>query len=358
MSKVSVCYPLYPFSWLYGLGAGIRNKMFDWGFLKSQSFNLPIISIGNLSVGGTGKTPHTEYLIRLLQPLGKVAVLSRGYKRCTKGFVLATPHSTMPELGDEPYQMKQNFPDIMMAVDANRCHGVQEILKTETPLTILLDDAYQHRYINRGLNILLTDYNRPYWKDAILPAGRLRESRKGSSRADIIIVTKCPEKLSIEQIQNIEKQIAPNSNQQLYFSRICYASTQNLLHGEENVALSGRNVLLLSGIANPKPLLDYVEKSAKKIKHLSFPDHHQFTADDTLQITKELEALGKDAIILTTEKDGTRLKSMKELPPTIKEKTWVLPIKIEILNNKTQQFNQTIIDYVTKNTRNSSLSEG
>ena len=208
MSKVSVCYPLYPFSWLYGLGAGIRNKMFDWGFLKSQSFNLPIISIGNLSVGGTGKTPHTEYLIRLLQPLGKVAVLSRGYKRCTKGLVLSTPHSTMPELGDEPYQMKQNFPDIMMAVDANRCHGVQEILKAETPLTILLDDAYQHRYIQPGVNILLMDYHRLIYFDKLLPAGRLREPRSGINRADIIIVTKCPpymeEEEKAEWIKNLK----------------------------------------------------------------------------------------------------------------------------------------------------------
>ncbi len=196
---------LYPVSWLYGAVVIIRNKLFDWGLFRSKSFDVPVICVGNLSVGGTGKTPHTEYLIKLLHDKYQVAVLSRGYKRRTQGYVLATPQSTARTIGDEPYQMYTKFPSVTLAVDENRCHGIEKLLALKKPAVdvVLLDDAFQHRYVKPGLSILLTDYHRLFCDDALLPAGRLREPVSGKNRAQIIIVTKCPQDILLITILSL-----------------------------------------------------------------------------------------------------------------------------------------------------------
>ena len=222
---------LYPVSWLYGTGVWLRNKLFDWGIYKERKFDVPIISVGNITVGGTGKTPHTEYLIRLLQKDYKVAVLSRGYKRKSKGFVLAGPDTSVQMIGDEPFQMKQKFPDIYMAVDRNRCHGIEQLCNSHiAPGTevIILDDAFQHRYVKPGMNILLVDYHRLICEDALLPAGRMREPENGKSRAHIVIVTKCPKDITPMDLRVLSKQMELYPYQQLYFTTLAYGKLHPL----------------------------------------------------------------------------------------------------------------------------------
>lgn len=225
--KIKIYHGLLPLACLYRLGVSIRNWMFDRGILHSQSFPLPVICVGNISVGGTGKTPHTEYLIRLLQNEFQVAVLSRGYKRKSKGFVLATPETDADQIGDEPYQMAHKFPDIYVAVDRDRCHGINQLTDGHTApgiKVIVLDDAFQHRYVKAGLTILLIDYNRPIHLDRMLPAGRLREPESGKKRADIIIVSKCPAQMSEAEQQALRYDIAPLPCQQLYFTTLAYGN--------------------------------------------------------------------------------------------------------------------------------------
>ncbi|CDB11357.1 tetraacyldisaccharide 4'-kinase [Bacteroides sp. CAG:633] len=360
-------YKLLPLSWLYRMGTDIRNKFFDWGWLQSKSFNLPVICIGNLSVGGTGKTPHTEYLIKLLQNEGlHPATLSRGYKRRIKGYLLASPKSTAQQIGDEPCQMKQKFPDIQVAVDENRCHGIEQLLKLQSPPVdvILLDDAFQHRHVKAGLNILLTDYHRLFCDDTLLPAGRLRESAKGKSRAQIVIVTKCPEDIKPIDFNIITKRLHLYPYQQLYFSTFRYGmpvplfpqvarsrQTLSWLTGDEQV-------LLVTGIASPAPLLNEVKAYTQHVHLMAFADHHNFSSKDIQQILDKFRQLEEwKRLIITTEKDAVRLKQHPDLPEEIKPYIYVVPIEIEILQNQQHNFNQNIIDYVRAHSRNSSLPE-
>lgn len=258
-NKPKIYWGLWPVSMLYGIGASIRNKLFDWGMLRSRSFPFPLICIGNLTVGGTGKTPHTEYLIRLLKKEFKVAALSRGYKRETKGFVLASSSSTAAEIGDEPFQMARKFPDITVAVDADRCEGIN-LIQEKCPATevILLDDAFQHRYVTPGLSVLLTDYNRPIYEDQLLPAGRLRETRNGKKRADMIIVTKCPAGLSDTEQESIKRKLQPHSGQKVLFTTMKYGKLQPLFANAAERSLDSlkkqEEILLLTGIASPDGL--------------------------------------------------------------------------------------------------------
>ena len=252
---------LFPISVLYGTVTFVRNKMFDCGILPSEKFDVPVICVGNLSVGGTGKTPHTEYLALLLSARYRVAVLSRGYKRKSKGFVLADERTTARELGDEPYQIKRKFPDIKVAVDADRRNGITRLMQLpdeEKPEVIILDDAFQHRYVKPTLSLLLTDCNKLYTSDYVLPAGRLREWKSGASRADIIIVTKCKADISDEERKNILRQISPSKNQRVFFTYINYGELLPVF-GEScdtsvNFICGNPEVLLLTGIANPFPL--------------------------------------------------------------------------------------------------------
>ena len=364
---------LYPVSWIYGAVVVMRNKLFDWGIFRSKSFDVPVICIGNLAVGGTGKTPHTEYLIKLLRDKYQVAVLSRGYKRRTKGYVLATPQCTAKTIGDEPYQMYTKFSSVTLAVDEKRCHGIEKLLKLKEPSTdvILLDDAFQHRHVKAGLNILLTDYHRLFCDDTLLPAGRLREPVNGKNRAQIVIVTKCPQDIKPIDYNIITKRLNLYPYQQLFFSSFRYGNLQpvfptmspdtNANSTNHEVALSSltnTDILLMTGIASPAPILERLEGCTKQIDLLSFDDHHNFTHRDIQLIKERFHKLkGEHRLIITTEKDATRLINHPALDKELKPFIYTLPIEIEILQNQQDKFNQHIIDYVRENTRNRSLPE-
>jgi tetraacyldisaccharide 4'-kinase len=334
---------LFPFAILYGFITSIRNFFYDKGILKSVAFDLPVIAVGNLSVGGTGKTPQIEYLIRLLSDKYNIATLSRGYKRKSEGFVLADTTSTAAILGDEPYQFFQKFPQIQVAVDANRVNGITQLLsKQNKPEVILLDDAFQHRKVKAGFYILLTSYNDLFCDDLILPAGNLRESRSGSERADIIVVTKCPQHLTEIQQHEIKTKLKPASHQQLFFTFIeydnCVYSEDKKLSVEEIVKT---DKILLAGIAKPEPFFAYLQ--AAKNTTMAYPDHHDFS----LQDIESIKIKAKDKIIITTEKDFVRLKG--KLP---KEQLFYLPIKSSFVDDAVD-FDKIIMNYVGASTGNS-----
>jgi tetraacyldisaccharide 4'-kinase len=338
---------LFPFAILYGLITSIRNFLFDIGILKSYSFDLPIIAVGNLSVGGTGKTPQIEYLIRLLSDKYKIATLSRGYKRQSKGFILAETGTNAAIIGDEPFQFYKKFPSIQVAVDADRKNGIEELLsQSNKPEVILLDDAFQHRKVKAGFYILLTSYGDLYSDDFMLPTGNLRESRSGAERANVIIVTKCPFNLSFEEQDDIRKRLKLSKGQELYFTFIAY---DNCIYGEnrkikvEEIQYAAK--VLVAGIAKPEPFFAYLQNSNDVC--LSFPDHHNFTDKDIL----EIKNLAQNNIIITTEKDYVRLKG--SLP---NEQLFYLPIQSSFISGPEtsgDNFNKTILDYVGTSTRNS-----
>lgn len=301
---------LFPFALIYDAITSIRNWFFDIGVLKSTSFDTPVIAVGNLSVGGTGKTPQIEYLIRLLQNDYKVAVLSRGYKRKTNGFMLLNNSHTAEDVGDEPLQFFKKFVNIQVAVDANRTNGIQQLLQRDNPPeVVLLDDAFQHRKVKAGFYILLTKYNDLYVDDFILPTGNLRESRRGANRANVIVVTKCPQNLAKEEQVKIIKKLRPNSNQQVFFTSISY--DEHLLGASEIPVKELKNyqVLLVTGIANPKPLLNYLADLQVDFEHLNYPDHHHFSDKDIQSIQSKFKAIPtENKLIVTTEKDFVRLE--------------------------------------------------
>ena len=333
--------------------------MYNHRILKTKSYDLPVICIGNLTVGGTGKTPHTEYLIRLLQNEGyKVAVLSRGYKRKTQGYMLATGTSTAAEIGDEPYQMKKKFPNMTVAVDEDRCEGVERLMKNQETAdvdVILLDDAFQHRRIQAGLNIVLVDSNRPIDKDYLLPAGRLRENAKGLKRADIVMVTKLNGELDEATIKQYQDRLRIKDSQQLYFTRFRYG---DLYQGEEIIPLNQLNqyhVLMVTGIADATPM-EQMLKQQTEVTTIQFGDHHTFTQQDYKRIETAYQQLTTDkpGIVVTTEKDSARM-DVSQL--SIRKKVYTLPIEVEVLRESETIFNQQILDYVRKNSRNSSIPQ-
>jgi tetraacyldisaccharide 4'-kinase len=325
---------LFPFAVLYGIITSIRNFLFDIGIIKSYSFNIPVIAVGNLRVGGTGKTPQIESLIRLLSPHYKVATLSRGYKRKSKGFILANAHSTARNLGDEPMQYYMKFPHIQVAVDADRCNGINQLLKQESkPQVILLDDAYQHRKVKAGFYILLTAYDDLYYQDFIVPTGNLRESRRSAKRADMIIVTKCPPAISQIAQHAIKKKIGLDIP--IFFSCIVYEDT--LYNGTNTMAVAdckANENVLLAGIAKPKSFFEHL--GAKKENTIVFADHHHFSESDIMTIKNR--AINK--IVITTEKDFVRLQT-----PVLKEQLYYLPIKSQLISNQ-DSFDQIITNYV------------
>ena len=331
---------LFPFAILYGFITSFRNFLFDRGILKSYSFDLPVIAVGNLSVGGTGKTPQIEYLIRLLSDKYKVATLSRGYKRQSEGFVLASPISDALQLGDEPFQFYQKFKNILVAVDANRKNGIEQLLSnSNSPEIILLDDAFQHRKVKAGFYIMLTSYGDLYCDDLILPTGNLRESRSGVQRANIVIVTKCPSNLSPEAQNAIKKQLNLSSNQSLYFSFIDY---DDVVYSEEKTIkvteVKSMDKILLAGIAKPESFFAHLKQGNDEC--LTFPDHHNFSESELEEIKKK--ATGK--IIVTTEKDYVRLKGS-----ILSEQLYFLPIKSSFLSDS-DNFDKNILSYVGQST--------
>ena len=332
---------LFPLSILYSAIASIRNFCYDKGLLKSYTFNLPIIVVGNISVGGTGKTPQIEYLIRLFADKYKVASLSRGYKRKSSGFILADSNANAEIIGDEPFQYYTKFPNIQVAVDADRKNGIEQLLSNPIkPNLILLDDAYQHRRVKAGFYILLTSYNELYSDDFQLPTGNLRESCKGAKRANIIVVTKCPSDLSIVEQDNIKDKLAISANQKLFFSTIEFDEYVYSENGKQLVSeLQNVDKLLLAGIAKPHTFFAHLQSDKEDC--LTFSDHHQFTEKDLLEINNKAQ----NKIIITTEKDFVRLKG--SLP---KEQLFYLPIKTKFLF-ESDNFDKIITTYVESSTR-------
>ena len=352
---------LLPLSWLYGLGVRFRNFLFDVGILKSQDYKVPIISVGNITVGGTGKTPHVEYLAKLLKDQFKVAVLSRGYKRKSHGYVLADKDTPMRQIGDEPYQMRQKFPGITVAVDKNRRRGIARLTEDDTIDVILLDDAFQHRYVKPGINILLVDYHRLIIYDKLLPAGRLREPLPGKNRADIVIVTKCPKELKPMEYRVITRAMNLYAYQTLYFSTLEYGELRPVFPQVRSSLtlsqLSSHNVLLLTGIASPRQLSEDLKPLVKSITPMPFADHHHFTQKDLLRLSATFEAMPSPKVIITTEKDATRLNDAGELGDELRKAFYVIPVNIKFMLEQEDLFNQNIIGYVRKNSRNSILAK-
>lgn len=356
---------LYPFSLLYGAITGFRNFLYNSDILHSQEFSIPVICVGNLTVGGTGKTPHCEYLINLLKDKFNVALLSRGFKRKTSGFLIANPGMSPHDIGDEPLQICRKFPVITVAVDRNRINGVKAVLQ-ERPGTevIILDDGFQHRKIKPGYSILLTDFSRMIIKDHMLPYGELRESLKNMDRADIIIITKTPPDISPIQRRIIVKETAMAPWQNLYFTSIGYdepvpvfttGSTSN------NIFKSGkkedRGILLVTGIARAEMIKEYLGKFAAEIIHLEFSDHHNFSENDISRISESFDKLLQpDKYVITTEKDAVRLREFVNIADALKSSFFYIPIGIEFFNDDRNEFDNLIIEYVRKNKRNSRIS--
>ncbi|MBT8394162.1 MAG: tetraacyldisaccharide 4'-kinase [Flavobacteriaceae bacterium] len=327
---------LFPFVPVYYLVSSIRNKLFDLNILKSKSYNIPLICIGNLSVGGTGKTPLIEYLIRLLKNDYSLATLSRGYKRNTTGFILANDKTNVEELGDEPFQIKNKFKDILVAVDGNRQNGIEQLLAlNDPPEIILLDDGFQHRKVKAGLSILLTQYSKLYVNDIVLPTGDLRESRSGAKRADIIIVTKCPENLKDEERTEIISILNVSSNQRIFFSTISYSDTifsKEISYSFDK--LSSTDFTLITGIADSGPLIDYLNSKGLSFNHFDFKDHYNFNEKDIMTFNNQ-------EFLLTTEKDYMRLKNKVD-----NSKLYYLPIETRIFNDR--EFDKMIKDFILK----------
>jgi tetraacyldisaccharide 4'-kinase len=327
---------LFPFAILYDFITSIRNFLFDRGILKSYSFELPIIAVGNLSVGGTGKTPQIEYLIRLLSERYAIATLSRGYKRKSTGFVLANTKATAQNLGDEPYQLYQKFPSIQVAVDADRKNGIEQLLTQEKkPQVILLDDAFQHRKVKAGFYILLTAYDDVFVDDFLLPTGNLRESRSGAQRANVIVVTKCPTTLSETEQSQIKQRIKSYSDTPVYFSTIAFdESVQSSTTSVPVATIQQSACVLLAGIAKPASFFNYLTNSASIC--LTYPDHHHFTETDIQQIKQQ----AGEKMIVTTEKDYVRLKDS-----VLKEQLYYLPIRTSLLVGS-NEFDAEVLDYL------------
>ncbi len=356
---------LLPLSFLYGMGVAFRNLLFDMGILKSRSFTMPVISVGNITVGGSGKTPHVEYLIRLLQDKVKVAVLSRGYKRKTKGYILADKSVNAREIGDEPFQMYLKYgKNIHVAVNADRCEGITKLRtddKTKDTDVILLDDAYQHRYVKPGVNILLVDYHRLIVYDKLLPAGCLREPKEGKRRADLVIVTKCPKNLRPMDFRVITKAMDLYPYQKLFFTTLRYGMLRPVFAKKPEIPLEKingeHNLLVVTGIASPQHLLADLQNCTKNITPLSFADHHNFTAKDAARINNIFDSMPRKRMIVTTEKDAARLIDLDGLSEDAKDNIYALPIEIEFMLEQQEQFDEFILSYIYKNSKNSILSK-
>lgn len=336
---------LYPFSLVYGLITSLRNTFYDLGIFKSTRFSTPIICVGNLSVGGSGKSPMVMYLANYLATYLRTGVLSRGYGRVTKGYHVTNYESNYKDVGDEAMQLFERYKNkFVIAVNEERVPGAKKLIQDMDLGVLVLDDAMQHRKIKPGFSILMTDYSDPYFKDYVLPAGNLRESRKGARRADIIMVSKCPPDLTPEKKQYFLSRIKPRKHQQVFFSSIAYDETIiGIAKSLPDNNLAYYDVLLVTGIANPKPLLSHLGQFTKRIKHLKFPDHHNFSDQDIKNILSEYKKLGEYKILLTTEKDFTRLKTFDYL----RDLLYYWPINVVI--DEKEKFNQTILNYVQQN---------
>jgi tetraacyldisaccharide 4'-kinase len=354
---------LIPFSWLYGGVIRVRNFLFDQGLLRAAGFRIPIISVGNITVGGTGKTPHVEYLVDLLKKEFRVATLSRGYRRKTRGFRVASPGSSVHQIGDEPMQIQKNFPDVTVAVDHNRVNGVRELMKLAPPLeVVVLDDAYQHRSIQPGLSILLIDYQRPIQKDHLLPAGLLREPAVNRNRANLILVTRSPETLRPIEMREYVNRLGLQAGQHLFFTTLRYDEPVPVfgdvpLKGMEWFRTNAGGVFIISGIANPHALRTYAQSIHPRFSEMVFPDHHAYSHPDMDRIKGRYAALKKEwgeVLVLTTQKDAVKIREF-ELDNPLRSDIHAVRINVHFLNNDKQNFDKIITKYVTGNKRSSIL---
>lgn len=343
-----------PLSALYGLCVYIRNMLYDRGVFKSTKFDIPIINIGNITVGGTGKTPHTEFILSLLSTEYKTATLSRGYKRKSKGFHYVQTTDSADTSGDEPLQIKQKFPDVIVSVEGNRVYAINKLLKDNNGLqVILLDDAFQHRKVNAGLNIVLIDYHRPLYRDHMLPWGRLRDNKSQLKRAEIVIVTKCPGDLQPIDLRMISKYTNLRPYQKLFFTTFEYGEKEPVFTDVELPdLLTGKGTVAIAGIASPKVFISYVQRCFGNVKPLVFADHHKFTKADIKRICKLAE---NAAVVITTEKDCMRLRQCAgDIPAEIKSKMFYIPIKVKFLRDEDKFINH-ILSYVRTNKNDSRL---
>jgi tetraacyldisaccharide 4'-kinase len=340
---------LFPIAILYGIITGVRNKFFDWGLLPTQSFNHPLIGVGNLSIGGTGKTPHIEYLIRLLKKQYKVATLSRGYKRKTKGFRLAHRNSTVEEIGDEPLQMFSKNLDIAVAVCEKRIKGVRSLLEQKpNNQVILLDDVFQHRYIKPGLNILLTDYHKLFTRNYILPTGTLRESRTNAKRADILVITKTPQVFSPLDRKLIMGELHKYRIKEIFFSYLKYGSWVPISQlAKREKQQNAKSIFLVTGIANPAPLTEHLKRQCSELKVYRYADHYQFKSKDLTNIIKDFSnTFSCTKAIVTTEKDFMRLRDPELLKRIQNLPVYFVPIEVEFHDSDKMLFDALVTDYV------------
>lgn len=344
---------LFPFALIYGILMMLRNKLFDLKILPSRKFSLPVISVGNLNVGGTGKTPHVEYLVRLLGDEYNIAIVSRGYKRKTRGYLLAELSHTHKDLGDEPVQYLRKFSRVIVAVDEKRRRGIEKVLKAfpETDI-VLLDDAYQHRYVRPDLSILLTDYHQLYVKDYPLPTGNLREFRSGSKRADIIVVTKTPRIFSPLVRRDLSKLISPRRDQKIFYSYVGYDDPIGLEQTGIPVPAQKKfnYIVMFAGIANSYPLQEYLRDLCNELTVIDFGDHHSYTTRDLDKIFKSFDSIiSKDKVIFTTEKDAMRLDNQEFSPMLAGRPVFYIPVRVSFHDTNEERFDNYILDYVRKN---------
>ncbi len=343
MAALDKClqYVLTPFSWLYGFGVYVRNKLFDWGILKEVSFSVPVVGVGNITVGGTGKTPHVEYILECLRYKRNIAVLSRGYKRKTRGFIVASAKSTPDSIGDEPLQIYEKFGGtVKVAVCESRVKGVRELIKQFPKIDlIVLDDSFQHRYIKPKVNIMLMDYSHPVYSDNILPLGRMRESSDAKYRADMVITTKCPSDVSALDMRIVSKRLELMPYQKLYFSTFDYGGLIPVFPDDctKRVLISDLTaddtVILLTGVANPRPFVNHFRSYPFKKKVLHFPDHHDFKKSDLHEIQKKFNsATGNQKVIITTEKDAMRISHNPYFPVELRPLIFYIPIGVRMLD--------------------------
>lgn len=343
---------LLPISLLYSFVLFLRHKLYDWKILKSKSYNIPNICVGNLNLGGTGKTPHIEYLIRLLSDKYDTAVLSRGYGRKTQGYLLANDTHTHNDIGDEPLQYFTKFNNIKVAVDESRCEGMDRLLQeNKPPQVVLLDDAYQHRKIKPGLNIILTDYYSLYSDDHLVPAGNLRDIKKAAQRAEIIVVTKSPNVITPYYRRDVENKLKPLPNQKVFYSYIEYLDFQPLSKISHEMDIKeAKTVLLLCGIANTYSLEDHIKRKYNTISKIKFNDHHNFTEKDVdMIIEKYNNTIGKNKVIVTTEKDAMRLINTSFINKFDDIPVFTIPIKIKFHKEEGTSFDDEILKYINDN---------
>ena len=357
---------LLPFSWLFAGIIRLRNLFFDKGIVNSVSYSLPVISVGNITVGGTGKTPLTEYIIRTMSESFRCALLSRGYGRKTKGAIVADDNSTYADIGDEPMQIKAKFDEISVVVSEKRKLGIEMLLKLQHPPDmVVMDDAFQHRYVKPNFSILVMDYFRPIWKDFLLPAGNLREPKSEIKRAEVVIVNKCPNNLSSEEATYIKNKLKLQEHQQLFFTSISYKEPVPLIktmkqelpvidaanHFQQIVQEKKNSIIAVAGIGNPIPFFEMIKSYGKPIKTFRFKDHHRFTIKDINKMVENSKSENSDEtpLIITTEKDAVRIKAIPELNANVAANVWYIPIELIFLFNNKFLFDKILYNYVRKN---------